>query len=67
MYVNEKQNTSSGIGFSGVLGIVFIVLKLCRLIDWPWVWVLAPIWGSIALSVLILAVMFGVAIWQDKH
>ena len=24
--------------------IVFIVLKLTNLIDWSWVWVLAPFW-----------------------
>lgn len=33
-----------GIGFTGTLTIVFIVLKLCNVIDWAWRWVLAPIW-----------------------
>lgn len=40
-----NQNTSkSGIGVLGVLAIVFIVLKLIDVIQWSWVWVLAPIW-----------------------
>lgn len=40
-----KSNTSSGgIGFLGLLQIVFIVLKLIDKIDWSWWWVLAPIW-----------------------
>ena len=30
------------IGPFGVVQIVFIVLKLCNLIDWSWGWVLAP-------------------------
>lgn len=40
-----KSNTSSGgIGFLGLLQIVFIVLKLIDKIDWSWWWVLAPTW-----------------------
>ena len=65
--MSSSQERNTGVSTLGVLQIVFIVLKLCRLIDWPWVWVLAPLWGSIALSVLILAVMFGVVIWADTH
>jgi len=34
----------SGIGFFGVLTIVFIVLKLTDLIGWSWWWVLSPLW-----------------------
>ncbi len=34
---------------AGVLGIVFIVLKLCGVIDWSWWWVLAPFWIGLAL------------------
>lgn len=39
------------IGFLGLLAIVFIVLKLVGTIDWNWIWVLAPLWGGIALFV----------------
>ena len=44
--MDRKQTKSGGIGFFGALGILFIALKLCGVIDWPWLWVLAPIWGS---------------------
>lgn len=44
--------TSGGIGFVGVLQIVFIVLKLCKVITWSWFWVLSPIWIPIALWLL---------------
>ena len=44
------------IGFGGLLGIVFIVLKLIHVIDWTWVWVVSPIWISIALDVAILII-----------
>lgn len=43
---NEKK--SGGVGFCGVLAIVFIVLKLTGVIAWSWLWVLAPIWIPIA-------------------
>ena len=48
------------IGFFGLLTIAFIVLKLCKVIDWSWWWVLAPTWISIAIAVVavILIVLF---------
>jgi len=48
-----NQTSSSGIGFIGLLQIVFIVLKLIGKIDWSWWWVLAPIWGTFALYLAI--------------
>ena len=41
--------TSGGIGFTGLLFITFLVLKLTHVIDWSWWWVSAPLWGGIAL------------------
>ena len=43
---SSNNNTATGgIGFCGLLTIVFIVLKLIGKIDWSWWWVLAPIWA----------------------
>ena len=39
-----SQNSSSGIGIGGILLIVFITLKLSKVIIWSWWWVLSPIW-----------------------
>jgi hypothetical protein len=53
-----NNSSSAGVSFSGLLGVAFIVLKLLGKISWPWLWVLAPIWGPIALLALIaLAVL----------
>ena len=38
------------VAVSDLLGIAFIVLKLCGVIDWHWAWVTAPIWGGILFS-----------------
>lgn len=53
---DSKQ--SGGIGFLGVLTIVFIVLKLCGVISWSWWWVLCPLWGPFALGLLIVLAVF---------
>jgi hypothetical protein len=54
----STASTGSGIGFAGLLTIVFIVLKLTHVIDWSWLWVLSPLWISALLSVAILVVLF---------
>lgn len=41
---NNDNARSGGIGFLGLLTIVFIVLKLTKVITWQWWWVLSPIW-----------------------
>ena len=45
----SSSSSSSGIGFTGLLTIVFITLKLTGHITWPWVWVLSPLWIGAAL------------------
>lgn len=55
--------SSSGIGFVGLLTLLFITLKLTHVITWSWVWVLSPIWISMIISGLIIA---GVFIWWKK-
>jgi len=52
---SSSSSKSGGISFPDLLTIVFIVLKLTDVIDWPWVWVLSPIW-----IVLLALVMFRV-------
>lgn len=54
----ENRNNSNGIGFAGLLTIVFVVLKLCGVIDWSWFWVLSPLW--ISLSLLLFFVCLGI-------
>lgn len=63
---NSSSNASGGIGFAGLLTIVFIVLKLLDKIDWDWVWVLSPLWISVALAVLVL-IIFGIVYMFIKN
>ena len=54
---NNKSTSSSGIGFSGLLAILFIALKLTGYITWSWLWVLAPIWILFVIMVFILSIV----------
>lgn len=60
---DKKVETSSGIGFLGILAIVFIVLKIIGKITWPWIWVLAPIWIPFIITVALLIFIT----WLEKR
>lgn len=55
----NNSSKSGGISFGGLLTIVFIILKLCGVINWSWIWVLSPIWISIIL-VIIFAIIIAI-------
>ena len=54
--MNNKE-TSGGIGFCGLLAIVFITLKLTGVISWSWLWVLAPIWIPMVIAGVLLLLL----------
>lgn len=54
---NSSNSTAGGIGFGGLLTIVFVVLKLCGVIHWGWLWVLAPLWIPTAIVLLVLIII----------
>jgi hypothetical protein len=55
---SNSQGSSKGIGFSGLLTILFIALKLTNVIDWGWFWVLSPLIFSVGLVLIILVIVF---------
>lgn len=63
---SSAQASSSGIGFSGLLTIVFVVLKLLNVISWSWWWVLSPIWIPVVLILVILIVVGIIAFITSK-
>lgn len=58
--MSDSSSSSSGIGFTGLLTIVFIVLRLTGVIHWSWWWVLAPIWISTIIFVGFLLFFLGI-------
>jgi hypothetical protein len=57
------ENKTGGIGLFGVLGIVFVVLKLIGVIEWSWWLVLLPFYGPLILGIVILS---GIALLNSK-
>ena len=50
-----KDNTAhNSIGVTGLLLVAFIVLKLVKVIDWSWWWVLSPMWITIGLAIIMI-------------
>lgn len=50
----KHVNLTIGGSLFALLGIVFIVLKLCHVIDWAWWLVLLPLYVPFVLAVLVL-------------
>lgn len=61
----EKSSSNGGVGFLGLLAILFIGLKLTGYITWSWWLVLLPI--LIPLALVILVVFIGVFLAAKKE
>ncbi len=58
--MSEKTKvTYNGIGFFGLLTILFVALKLTHVIDWSWWFVLGPLWIPFVVVTAIFAVLLG--------
>ncbi len=58
--MSDSYNTSSSsVSIVGLLGVCFIVQKLCGVIDWSWWWVTLPFWVIIPV-LLVIALVVGV-------
>jgi ABC-type polysaccharide/polyol phosphate export permease len=47
------MNNQNGIGITGALFCIFLVLKLTNNIDWSWWWVTAPLWLPLTVIIVI--------------
>jgi hypothetical protein len=59
--------SSGGIGVIGLLGVVFVTLKLTGHIDWSWWLVTLPFWGGIALGAIALVIAFIVYVIKESQ
>jgi hypothetical protein len=56
--MSNNNSSSGGIGFSTLLAILFIGLKLGHVINWPWIWVLSPLWLGLAIGLTFAIIAF---------
>lgn len=68
--MSDKTSTSgAGIGVCGLLGIVFVALKLLGYINWSWWWVTLPFWGGFAFCIalfVIIGIALGFSAWSAR-
>ena len=62
----SSSSSSSGIGILGLLGVAFVILKLCGVITWSWWWVTIPFWGGIVLVIGVVAIIMIVCWWCER-
>jgi len=56
----SDKASSNGLGLGVILAMIFMVLKLCGIITWSWLWVLCPVWIPVVIAIvaiIALAVM----------
>jgi hypothetical protein len=64
--MNETKRVDVSFPILGLLGIVFVTLKLTGVIDWSWWWVTLPFWGGLALMMSIGLVIFLACVILDS-
>ena len=58
----SSSSSSSGVGLTGLLTVLFVGLKLTHYIDWSWWWVFSPLWftGALFLLIAVIALICGI-------
>jgi hypothetical protein len=63
---NNTKNVSVNFPIFGILGLIFITLKLTGHITWSWLWVLSPFWIPFAIFAVIFLVVFLLAVFNKN-
>lgn len=62
-----SEEYTNRIGFTGILQLIFITLKLTGHINWSWWWVFSPILFHVVV-IIILCIAWGLAvIWENEE
>lgn len=67
--MGKSEATGGGVSFCGMLTILFIGLKLGKVIDWSWWWVVSPMWIPLAIMlsgcvVFLIVFLLIVPLWN---
>ena len=54
--MSNSTASSSGIGFTGLLTVLFIGLKLTNYITWIWWWVISTLWIGLAIGLIFMVI-----------
>ena len=64
--MSNSSSSSSGIRFTSLLTVVFITLKLTKVIDWSWWWVMSPLLIPPAIVLVLLLVIGVIAFMKNS-
>ena len=62
-----KKFSNMGLNLGKVILVVFIILKLTKVIDWSWWWVLSPAWIEAAIIIIVLSYIAIKVLWKRKQ
>lgn len=62
-----KKFSNMGLNLGEVILVVFIILKLTKVINWSWWWVLSPAWVGLIVMILILGHIAIKVLWKRKQ
>ena len=64
--MSNRKNVTVEFPIFGILGLIFITLKLTGHITWSWLWVLSPFWIPVAVVLLLALIVFIVALFSKN-
>lgn len=64
--MSNSKNVTVNFPIFGILGLIFITLKLTGHITWSWMWVLSPFWIPIAMVLAIFLIVFIVGMFTSR-
>ena len=53
-----KGSTTGSTSTATIVQITFVILKLCKVIDWSWWWVLSPTWIMAGILVILFIILY---------
>lgn len=56
--MSRNGSSNKSMGIMSILQIIFIVLKIVNVIDWPWWKVFIPFYISLSITLLLLIILW---------
>lgn len=53
----SEKKVDVRVDIATILTVLFIALKLCKVINWSWIWVLSPLWISLIITSIITIIL----------
>jgi hypothetical protein len=53
----DNNTKTTGMSFTTVLFLIFLILKLTKTITWSWWWVTSPLWIPLVVGVIFFVIV----------